>query len=97
MPPKNHVTTLKRGLHVISSKYFLFLGVINDLNNGSVTLIAGTCKRTIVAVIKVIRHVFGFGIEFLENKDICIFAHFILIDFIKRLSYHTYFSPISTS
>ena len=32
--------------------------------------------------IKVIRHVFGFGIEFLENKDIGIFEHFIVIDFI---------------
>ena len=30
--------------------------------------------------IKVIRHVFGFGIEFLENKDIGIFEHFIVID-----------------
>ena len=47
--------------------------------------------------IKVIRHVFGFGIEFLENKDIGIFEHFIVIDFIKRYSYHTYFSPILTS
>ena len=47
--------------------------------------------------LKVIRHVFGFGIEFLENKDIGIFGHFIVIDFIKRYSYHTYFSPISTS
>ena len=45
---------------------------------------------------KVIRHVFGFGIEFFENKDIGIFGHFIVIDFIKRYSYHTYFSPIST-
>ena len=44
-----------------------------------------------------IRHVFGFGIEFLENKDIGIFGHIIVIDFIKRYSYHTYFSPISTS
>ena len=26
---------------------------------------------------KVILHVFGFGIEFLENKDICIFGHFM--------------------
>ena len=41
--------------------------------------------------IKVIRHVFGFWIEFLENKDIDIFRHFIVIDFIKRYSYHTYF------
>ena len=47
--------------------------------------------------VKVIRHVFGFGIEFLENKDIGIFGHFIVIDFNKRYSYHTYFSPISTS
>ena len=47
--------------------------------------------------LKVIRHVFGFGIEFLENKDIGIFGHFIVIDFIKRYSYHAYFSPISTS
>ena len=46
---------------------------------------------------KVIRHVFGFGIEFLENKDIDIFGHFMVIDFITRYSYHTYFSPISTS
>ena len=46
---------------------------------------------------KVIRHVFGFGIEFLENKDIGIFGYFIAIDFIKQYSYHTYFAPISTS
>ena len=46
---------------------------------------------------KVIRHVFDFGIEFLENKDIGIFGHFMVIDLIKRYSYHTYFSPISTS
>ena len=26
------------------------------------------------------RHVFGFGIEFLENKDIGMFEHFIVID-----------------
>ena len=44
---------------------------------------------------KVIRHVFGFGIEFLESKDIGIFGHFIVIDFIKQYSYQTYFSPIS--
>ena len=44
--------------------------------------------------LKVIRHVFGFGTEFFENKDIGIFGHFIVIDFIKRFSYHTYFSPI---
>ena len=48
-------------------------------------------------VVKVIRHVFGFGIEFLENKDIGIFEHFIVIDFIQRYSYHTCFSPVSTS
>ena len=42
-------------------------------------------------MIKVIRHVFGFGIEFFENKDIEIFGHFIVIDFIKRYRYHTYF------
>ena len=47
--------------------------------------------------LKVIRHVFGFGIEFLESKDIGILGHFIVIDFTKRYSYHTYFSPISTS
>ena len=40
---------------------------------------------------------YGFGIEFLENKDIGIFVHFIVIDFIKRYSYHTYFSPMTTS
>ena len=33
------------------------------------------------ALPKVIRHVFGFGIEFLENKDIRIFGHFMVIDF----------------
>ena len=31
--------------------------------------------------IKVIRHVFGFWIEFLENEDIGIVGHFIVIDF----------------
>ena len=46
---------------------------------------------------KVIRHVFGFGIEFLENKDIGIFGQFMVIDFITRYSSHTYFSPFSTS
>ena len=30
--------------------------------------------------VKVIRHVFTFGIEFHENKDIVIFGHFIVID-----------------
>ena len=43
--------------------------------------------------IKVIRHVFGFGIEYLENKDINIFGHFMVIDFMTRYSSHTYFSP----
>ena len=51
----------------------------------------------IKTIFKVIRHVFGFGIEFLENKDIGIFGHFLVIDFIKWYSYHTYFWPISTS
>ena len=46
---------------------------------------------------KVIRHVFGFGIEFLENKDIGIFGLFIVIDFIQRYSHHTYLPSISTS
>ena len=46
---------------------------------------------------KVIRHVFGFGIEFLENEDIGLVGHFIVIDFITRYSSHTYFTPISTS
>ena len=40
---------------------------------------------------------FGFGIEFFEDKDIVIFGHFIVIDCIKRYSYHIYFPPISTS
>ena len=48
-------------------------------------------------MIKVIRHVFGFGIEFLENKDIDIFGYFMVIYFITRYSSHTYFSPFSTS
>ena len=51
----------------------------------------------IVPSFKAIRHVFGFGIEFLENQDIDIFEHFMVIDFITRYSYHTYFSPCSTS
>ena len=41
---------------------------------------------------KVIRHIFGFGIEFLENKDIGIFGHFMAIDFIMQYSNHMYFS-----
>ena len=49
------------------------------------------------SMFKVIRHVSGFGIEFLENKDIGTFGHFIVIDFIKRYSYRMYYSPISTS
>ena len=48
-------------------------------------------------IVKVIQHVFGFGIEFLENEDIGIFGHFIVIDFIHWYSYHTYFSPFSAS
>ena len=47
--------------------------------------------------LKVIRHVFGSWIEFLENKDIGIFGHFMVIEFITRYSSHTYFSPFSTS
>ena len=47
--------------------------------------------------LNVIRHVFGFGIEFLQNKDIGMLRRYIVIDFIKRYSYHTDFSPISTS
>ena len=46
---------------------------------------------------KVIWHVFGFGIGCLENKDIGIFVHFMVIDFIMWYSCHTYYSPISTS
>ena len=47
--------------------------------------------------LKEIRHAFGFGIEFLDNKDIGIFRHCMVIDFISRYCYQTYFSPISTS
>ena len=35
--------------------------------------------------LKVMRHVFGYGIEFLEAKDICIFGHFMVIDFITHM------------
>ena len=71
----------------------------------SINLEAGQLSRHYVHVaeislnvtFKVIRHVFGFGIEFLEIKGIGILGHFIVINFIKRYSYHTYFSPISTS
>ena len=48
-----------------------------------------------MSLIKVIRHVFVFWIEFLENKDIGIFGHFIVIDFIKQYSYPTYFSSFN--
>ena len=48
------------------------------------------CSRVRMSF-KVIRHVFGFEIEFLENKDIGIFGHFIVIDFIKQYSNHTIF------
>ena len=61
------------------------------------TLEASTADHWAFFEFKVIRHVFGFGIEYLENKDIGIFGHIIVIDFFKRYSYHTYFSPISTS
>ena len=47
------------------------------------------CNNCSYILLKVIRHVFGFGIEFLENKDIGMLGHFIVIDFIKRFSYHT--------
>ena len=42
-------------------------------------------------LLKVIRHVSGFGIEFLENKDTGIFGHFMVIDFIDRFISYTYF------
>ena len=47
--------------------------------------------------IKVIGHIFCFGIEFFENKGTGIFGQFIVIDFIIWYSCHMYFSPISTS
>ena len=47
--------------------------------------------------IKVIRHVFGFRIELLENNDIGIFGHFMAIDLITRYICPMYFSPIPTS
>ena len=45
----------------------------------------------------VIWHVLGFGIDFLKNKDLGIFGHLMVIDFITQYSYYTYFSPIPTS
>ena len=57
----------------------------------------GEDYRSTVWPFKVIRHVFGFGIEFLENKYIGIIGNFIEIYFNTRYSCHTYFSSISTS
>ena len=54
------------------------------------------CKTSVTKnmfIIKVIRHVFGFGIEFLKNEDIGMYGHFMVIDFITRYSSHTYFYP----
>ena len=42
--------------------------------------------------LKVIRHVFGFGIEFLEAKDIDILGHFMVIDFITHMYIFVYWS-----
>ena len=64
------------------------IGPVNDQHHS---------RGTLKVWFKVIRHVFGFGIEFLENKDIGMFGHCNVIDFIKWYSYHTYFTPISTS
>ena len=50
-----------------------------------------------VIVLPPCSNVFGFEIEFFENQDFGIFGHFMVIDFITRYSYQTYFSPISTS
>ena len=38
-------------------------------------------------------HVFGFGIEFLENKDISIFGHFIEVDLATILILHIFQLP----
>ena len=40
--------------------------------------------------------VFGFGIEFLQNKNIAMFLNFMVNDFITRYGYHMLISPIST-
>ena len=63
----------------------------------SISRLKGACLYAPLSRLKVIRHVFGFGIEFLENKDIGIFGHFMVIDFITQYSSHAYFSPFSTS
>ena len=39
-----------------------------------------------ITLLKALRRVFGFGIEFLENKEIEIFGHFMAINFITRYS-----------
>ena len=46
---------------------------------------------TIRRPFKVIRSFLGFGIEILENQDICIVRHFLVMEVITRYSYHTYF------
>ena len=80
----------------------LYTSVPHDLITAKALSLVNWCfngesKYYLCTSLKVIRHVFGFGIEFRENKDIVIFGYFILIDFIKWYCYHTYFSPISTS
>ena len=75
-------------MEITSSQLFVYLSRWNFDDIG---------VKRLYFVLKVIRNVFSFGIEFLENKDIDIFIHFIKIDFIKWYIYHAYFWPISTS
>ena len=52
------------------------------------------CKFSVIKnQVKVIRHVSGLDIEFLENKDTCIFLHFMVNNFIMWYSYHVLISP----
>ena len=90
--PSDNVDPASRPIYLCPSRFDDYM--IKEFPNAICT----TFKvRSTPFLLKVIRHVFGFGIEFLENKDIGIFGHYIVIDLIKRHIYHTYFSPISTS
>ena len=46
---------------------------------------------------RVTRHDNGFGIKFIENRDIGIFSHCMVFDYMTQYRYNTYFIPISTS
>ena len=60
-------------------------------------MILGKVKNVLPKWLKVIRHVSGFWIELLENKDVGIFSHLMTIHFFMQYRYHVLLSQISTS